>query len=181
MTFIVIYVVVSFAIFLLARVGAEVMCSIASCAHVHPDPTGRCSATSELRRHREPAQPSQRAAMQHLARSISTAPAIELQSIRWELPALVTAPTGTPFECPGGGTRPPASALFNAVMTLPQDLNQRQALQVEEDLLKTLNAGGWTAYVSRSSVNLDPLQAQTGKLGAPLPRTLALCLQKVPP
>lgn len=142
---------------------------------------GLAVATVQVWQQMIAAQPSQLAAMQHLANSMRTAPKIEIQNIRWELPAVVTAAVGAPFECPGGSPRPPADALLKAVMTLPEDLNQRQALQLEENLLTTLNARGWTAYVSRSSVDLDPSQAQTGKLGVSMARTLALCVQKVPP
>jgi hypothetical protein len=153
------------------------------------------------------AQPSQLTAMQNLANALRTAPAVELQKIRWQLPRLApdaagaTTPAAT-LACtklndgtastlpstgvPAAAATDPATkqptALIELNMVLAPNLSQRQALQLQQDMRDALNANlsihGWTAYISKPSVNLDSAQAQTGKLGESVNRTLELCLEK---
>ena len=89
------------------------------------------------------------------------------------------APAGT-----SQASKPPA-ALIELTMALAPNLSQRQALQLQQDMrdaLNTnLNAIGWQTYISKPSVNLDSAQAQTGKLGESVNRTLELCLEKAAP
>jgi hypothetical protein len=148
-------------------------------------------------------QPSQLQAMQHLASALRATPTVELQKIRWELPRLMLKTPAAPaagaaastaaLACPrvndGVSTpvavaSPPAAAskppvaMLNLVMGLPADLDQRQALELQDAMHAALNAGGWAAYITKSSINFDPAQAQLGKLGEAVNRTLELCLEK---
>lgn len=150
------------------------------------------------------AQPSQLDAMQNLANALRAAPAVELQKIRWQLPRLASDATGaatlactklndgpasalpsTGVPAVTGPTTQQPTALIDLTMALAPHLSQRQALQLQQDMQGALNANlsphRWTAYISKPSVNLDSAQAQTGKLGESVNRTLELCLEKAAP
>jgi hypothetical protein len=141
------------------------------------------------------AQPEQFAGLQHLSAALKNAPGVEVQKISWELPLLQVQAAGAPpapaepFVCPvpaDAAATPPAAAepakpslarlSFSA--ELPRTLTQRQALALQNSLLTSLNANGWSAFLLKSTVTLDPVQVQTGTLGDAGPRTLDLCLQK---
>lgn len=146
-------------------------------------------------------QPDQLAALQHLAGALKAAPGVELQKILWELPRLqpetaatpaTPAPSAVSFQCPKTNDRAagiplpapvteaakPAAALLNLTAALPLDLTRRQALKLQDSLLAGLNADGWSAFILKSGVNLNPAQAQAGTLGVAGARSLELCLQK---
>lgn len=140
------------------------------------------------------AQPDQLAGLQHLAAALRNSPGVEVQKISWELPRLQAQAAGAPpapaepFACPvlvdaaapAPATEPakPSSALLNLVAELPRTLTQRQALALQDSLLTSLNANGWSAFLLKSTVTLDPVQVQIGKLGEVDARTIELCLQK---
>ncbi|MEO8020869.1 hypothetical protein [Polaromonas sp.] len=145
------------------------------------------------------AQPDQFSGLQHLAAALSNARGVEVQKISWELPRLQAqvagAPpaTAAPFACPvimdpaappvepvpAAEPAKPALALLSVSAELPRSLTQRQALALQDSLLTSLNSGGWSASLLKSTVTLDPVQVQTGTLGEVGARTLELCLQKV--
>jgi len=148
------------------------------------------------------AQPDQLAAIQHLAVALQAVTGVALQKIRWELPrlqahtastavvplALVACPQSLALPVVSTGraaTAPapakPVLALLSLTVSLPSDLSQRQALLLQTQLLAGLNARGWSAFVSQSTVNLDATQAQRGKLGELSARSVDLCLQRVAP
>lgn len=143
------------------------------------------------------AQPDQLAGLQHLAAALSNSPGVAVQKITWELPRLPVQVAGAPpapaepFACPvvvdaaaAAALPPPAEpakpslALLSFSAELPRTLTQRQALALQDSLLTSLNAGGWSAFLLKSTVTLDPVQVQTGTLGEVGARTLELCLQK---
>lgn len=143
------------------------------------------------------AQPDQFASLQHLAAALKNAPGVEVQKISWQLPRLqsqgggVAPPSSEPFACPvvadaassaaAAASAEPAKvwlALLSFSAELPRSLTQRQALALQDSLLASLNAGGWSASLLKSTVTLDPVQVQTGKLGEVGARTIELCLQK---
>ena len=145
-------------------------------------------------------QPDQWAAMQHLAAALQAVTGVEVQKIRWELPRLQAQIAGTSaapiprLVCPqtvvagalpAAATVPesakPVLALLSLTASLPSDISQRQALLLQNQLLAGLNANGWSAFVSQSTVNLDAGQVQKGKLGELSARTVDLCLQRVEP
>ncbi|MDP3613592.1 MAG: hypothetical protein Q8R98_17280 [Rubrivivax sp.] len=82
---------------------------------------------------------------------------------------------------PAAEAAKPALALLSFSAALPLALTQRQALQLQDGLLAGLNTGGWSAFLLKSTVTLDPVQVQTGTLGEVGARTLDLCLEKVAP
>jgi len=147
------------------------------------------------------AQPDQLAGLQHLAAALKNSRGVDLQKISWALPRLQAQVVGAPpapaepFACPASAgavaasaeTAPaaelarPALALLNVSAELPRSLTQRQALALQDSLLTSLNAGGWSASLLKSTVTLDPVQVQTGTLGEVGERTLELCLQKAAP
>jgi hypothetical protein len=143
------------------------------------------------------AQPDQLAGLQHLAAALTNSPGVEVQKISWQLPRLQAQVAGAPpavaepFACPvvadaaAAAASPPAAepakpplALLSLSADLPRTLTQRQALALQDSLLTSLNAGGWSAFLLKSTVTLDPVQVQTGTLGEVGARTLELCLQK---
>lgn len=143
------------------------------------------------------AQPDQLAGLQHLAAALKNSPGVEVQKINWELPHLQAQVPGAPpapaepFACPvvvdatAAAVPPPAAeparpsiALLSLSAELPRSLTQRQALALQDSLLTGLNANGWLAFLIKSTVTLDPVQVQTGRLGEVAARTLELCLQK---
>ncbi|MDP1742331.1 MAG: hypothetical protein Q8K71_08330 [Polaromonas sp.] len=145
-------------------------------------------------------QPDQFAGLQRLANALQLAPGVEVQKISWQLPSLQVqtpgvAPAATaPFACPKAATAIPAAeanppaeppkpavALLTLAATLPLNLTQRQALQMQDGLLASLTGDGWTASVLKSTITLDPVQVQTGTLGEVAARTLELCVQKAAP
>jgi hypothetical protein len=145
------------------------------------------------------AQPDQWVAMQHLAGALQAVTGVVVQTIRWELPRMQAQTAGgavpavVRLACPQmsvKGTLPaapakapepakPVLALLSLTASLPSELSQRQALQLQNQLLSGLNANGWTAFVSQSTVNLDATQAQRGKLGEQKARSVDYCLQRV--
>jgi hypothetical protein len=136
------------------------------------------------------AQPDQWAAMQHLAGALQAVNGVTVQKIRWELPRLQAqtaggaAPPLVRLACPqtsvtGALPAKPVLALLSLTASLPSELSQRQALELQNQLLAELNANGWTAFVSQSTANLDATQAQRGKLGELSARTVDFCLQRV--
>jgi hypothetical protein len=145
------------------------------------------------------AQPDQIAGLQHLAGALKVAPGVEVQKISWALPRLQLQAAGAPpaadqpFGCPkvvdaataaaapAAEPAKPALALLSFTAALPLALTQRQALQLQDGLLAGLNKGGWSAFLLKSTVTLDPVQVQTGTLGEVGARTLDLCLEKVAP
>jgi hypothetical protein len=146
------------------------------------------------------AQPDQWAAMQHLAGALQAVTGVEVQKIRWELPRMQAQTAGgaaapiARLTCPQPvvvGTLPvapaavesakPVLALLSLTASLPSDLSQRQALQMQSQLLAALNANGWSAFVSQSTLNLLATQAQRGKLGELSARNVDYCLQRVAP
>lgn len=140
------------------------------------------------------AQPDQFAGLQHLAAALKIAPGAEVQKIIWELPRLKAQAAGDPpapadpFACPIVAADPlavptpeaakPSLALLKINVEIPGSLSQRQALDIQSSLVTRLNANGWSAYLLKSTVTLDPVQVQTGTLGEANPRMLELCLQK---
>ncbi|WP_372824740.1 hypothetical protein [Polaromonas sp.] len=143
------------------------------------------------------AQPDQFAGLQHLSAALGNAPGVEVQKISWELPRLLVQVAGTPpaatapFGCPvvvdaaaatavPTATEPakPSVALLSFNAEIPRSLTQRQAQALQDTLLTSLNANGWSATLLKSTVTLDPVQVQTGTLGEVGVRTLELCLQK---
>jgi len=144
------------------------------------------------------AQPDQIAGLQHLAAALKNSPGVEVQKISWELPRLQAQPAGAPaapdqpFACPvvvdaaAAAAAPPAPvepakpslALLSFSAELPRTLSQRQALALQDSLLISLNANGWSALLLKSTVTLNAEQVQTGKLGEVDARTIELCLQK---
>jgi hypothetical protein len=146
------------------------------------------------------AQPDQLAGLQHLAAALKNSPGVAVQKITWELPRQPVQAPGAPpapagaFACPvvlgaaaAAALPPPAEpakpslALLSLSAELPRTLTQRQALALQDSLLNGLNAGGWSAFLIKSTVTLDPVQVQTGTLGEVGARTLELCLQKAAP
>ena len=146
------------------------------------------------------AQPDQRAAMQHLAHALQAAPGVEVKTIRWEVPRLPAQTAGgtaaplarlacpqtvvagaLPAATPTPGPAKPVLALLSLTASLPSDISQRQALRLQDKLQAGLHANGWSAFVTKSTVNLDASQAQRGKLGELSVRTIDICLQKVEP
>lgn len=145
-------------------------------------------------------QPDQFAALQRLASALQLAPGVEVQQISWRLPRLavqspgVAAAPAEPFACPQAATAAPAAesapaaepskpavALLTLSATLPLNLTQRQALQLQDGLLAGLGGAGWTAALVKSTITLDPVQVQTGTMGEVAARTLELCVQKAAP
>ncbi len=145
-------------------------------------------------------QADQFAGLQRLANALQLAPGVEVQKISWQLPRLPVQAPGTapaaaePFACPKAATAAPAAeaaaaaeppkptvALLTLSATLPLNLSQRQALQLQDGLLASLGGAGWTAALIKSTVTLDPVQVQTGTLGEVAARTLELCMQKAAP
>ncbi|MDI1341540.1 hypothetical protein [Polaromonas sp.] len=144
-------------------------------------------------------QPDQFAGLQHLADALRAAPGVEVQKISWVLPRLQVQAAGTPpappepFGCPkvvdaaAAAAAPaaepvkPALAILSFTAALPLTLTQRQALQFQDALLAGLNTGGWSAFLLKSTVTLDPVQVQAGTLGEVGARTMDLCLEKVAP
>ena len=149
-------------------------------------------------------QADQRAAMQHLADALQAAPGVEVQTIRWEVPRLqaqTASGAAVPLArlaCPqpvAAGALPAAMATVSAALepakpvlallslsaSLPSDLSQRQALLLQNTMLDGLHANGWSAFVTKSTVNLDAGQAQRGKLGELSVRSVDFCLQRVAP
>jgi hypothetical protein len=142
------------------------------------------------------AQPDQFAGLQHLSAALKNSPGVEVQKISWRLPRLQVQLAGappeaaTPFACPvvagaAAAAVPPAAdpakpslALLSLSAELPRTLTQRQALALQDSLLTGLNANGWSTFLLKSTVTLDPVQVQTGTLGDVGPRTLDLCMQK---
>jgi len=144
------------------------------------------------------AQPDQLAGLQHLAAALNSAPGVELQMISWDLPRQQAQVAGAPpapaeaFACPAAALAgaaapaPPAAAepaksaaaLLSFSADLPRTLTQRQAMALQQTLLNSLNANGWTAVLLRSSVTPDPVQVQSGTLGEVGARALELCMQK---
>jgi hypothetical protein len=145
------------------------------------------------------AQPDQFAGLQHLAGALKAAPGVEVHKISWTLPRLQVQAAGTPpapaepFGCPrvvdaaAAAAAPPAEpvkpalAVLSFTAALPLALTQRQALQLQDRLLAGLNAAGWSAFLLKSTVTLDPVRVQTGTLGEVGARTLDLCLEKLAP
>ncbi len=146
------------------------------------------------------AQPDQVAGLQHLAAALQNAPGIDVTKISWTLPRLPVQAAGAapapaePFACPvlvnAAASAPPAPAaepakpsiaLLNVNAELPRTLTQRQAMALQDSLLTSLNANGWTASLLKSTVTLDPVQVQSGTLGEIAARSLELCLQKAAP
>ena len=146
------------------------------------------------------AQPDQFAAMQHLAGALQAANGVVVQKIRWEVQRMQAQTAGgavTPtvrLACPqtvAAGALPvaaaalvsakPVLALLSLTTSLPSELSQRQALQLQSQLLAALNANGWAAFVSQSTLNLDATQAQRGKLGELSARSVDYCLQRGEP
>ena len=141
-------------------------------------------------------QPSQVAALQHLARALKLAPGILVEKIVWELPIMPVETAGAPaapplpFECPKPASAAPAAntvtaeptkpsvALLSFIALLPDDIAPRQALEFQANTLAKLNSAGWTAVIVTSSVTLEPTQAQTGTVGKPNPRGFEMCMQK---
>lgn len=146
-------------------------------------------------------QPDQIAGLQHLATALAGSPGVDVQKISWQLPRLqaqapgVPPPPAAPFECtkqvdvavtaaapaPPAEPAKPAAAMLTITAALPQALSQRQAIQLQEGLLGRLNVGGWSASLVKSTVTLDPIQVQTGRVGEVGARSLELCLQKAVP
>ena len=148
------------------------------------------------------AQPDQVTAMQHVAAALAAAPGLTVEKIRWDLPvAQIEAAGATPvaaeaFGCPkpssaglvaAVGATPvaqpdqpekPIAAMMNLTASVVEGITQRQALQVQENLLAQLNKNSWTASMVKSTVNLDASQSQTGTVGTPGARTIEICLQK---
>jgi len=143
------------------------------------------------------AQPDQLSALQHLAAALGNAPGVEVEKISWELPRLPAQVAGTPpaaaepFGCPvvadaaaapaalaAAEPAKPSVALLNFSAEIPRTLTQRQALTLQDTLLTSLNANGWSAFLLKSTVTLDPVQVQTGTIGEVGARKLELCLQK---
>ena len=148
------------------------------------------------------AQPDQWAAMQHLAEALQAVAGVTVKTIRWELPRMQAQTAGgavppvVRLACPqpvvagalpvpAAATAPepakPVLALLSLTTTLPSELSQRQALQLQSQLLAALNANGWSAFVSQSTLNLLATQAQRGKLGELSARNVDYCLQRVAP
>lgn len=147
-------------------------------------------------------QPDQFAGMQRLANALQLSPGVEVQKISWQLPRLPVQVPGVapvaaePFACPKAATAAPAAeapaaaaaeppkpalALLTLSATLPLNLTQRQALQLQEALVSGLGGAGWTASLLKSTISLDPVQVQTGTLGETAARTLELCVQRAAP
>jgi hypothetical protein len=144
------------------------------------------------------AQPDQLAGLQHLAAALKNSPGVAVRKISWELPRLQAQVAGAPpasadsFACPvvadatAPATSPPPAAeaakpslaLMSFSAELPRTLTQRQALALQDSLLTSLNGNGWSAFLLKSTVTLDPAQVQTGTLGEVDARSLELCLQK---
>ncbi len=146
------------------------------------------------------AQPDQFTGLQHLAAALKGAPGVEVEEISWTLPRLQVQAAGSPpavaqtVGCPkvvdataaaaiapAAEPAKPVLALLSFTATLPLALTQRQALQLQDGLLAGLNTGGWTVFLLKSTVTLDPVQVQTGTLGEVGARTLDLCMEKVKP
>ncbi|NQW81395.1 MAG: hypothetical protein HQ445_09515, partial [Polaromonas sp.] len=136
------------------------------------------------------AQPDQWAAMQHLAEALQAVAGVTVKTIRWELPRMRAqtaggaAPPVVRLACPqpvvaGALPTKPVLALLSLTTTLPSELSQRQALQLQSQLLAALNANGWSAFVSQSTLSLVASQAQRGKLGELSARNVDYCLQRV--
>lgn len=142
-------------------------------------------------------QPDQIAAMQHLASALKLAPGIGVEKITWTLPTLPIEAAGAPpaapapFECPksagaapaaepagGAEAAKPAVALVSFTAVLPDDIAPRQALEFQASTLAKLNSAGWTAFIIKSTVTLEPTQEQTGTVGKPNPRGFEMCMQK---
>lgn len=160
---------------------------------------GLAVATVQAWRQTLAVQPDQFAAMQHLAGALQLATGAQVQKIRWDLPRMVgqtaaaAATPVEPFACPkvtaGESAAPepppatepvkPALALLNVSISLPADIAQRQALQLQTNLLAGLNSAGWSAHVIKSTVNFEATQSQVGKLGESAARTVDVCLEKV--
>jgi hypothetical protein len=140
------------------------------------------------------AQPDQLAGLQHIAAALKNSSSVAVQSIRWQLPRLQAQAAGAtpsppgPFACPvvanavtGAPVAEPAKpslALLSFSAELPRTLTQRQALALQDSLLTSLNANGWSAFLLKSTVTMDPVQLQTGTLGEVDVRMIELCLQK---
>lgn len=146
------------------------------------------------------AQPDQLAGLQHLSAALKNAPGVEVQKIRWELPRLQAQVPGAspapaePFACPmvadaavvaapppANEPAKPSLALLSFSAELPRTLTQRQALDLQDSLLTSLNVNGWSAFLLKSTVTLDPVLVQSGTLGEAGARMIELCLQKSAP
>jgi hypothetical protein len=140
------------------------------------------------------AQPDQTAAMRHLVAALQTVPGLTLEKMRWELPSGEPETPGTAppaFGCPKSTSTkttaaeaPPAAApksaaaMLNLTATLDDDISQREALLLQGKIITQLSTGGWSAGMTKSTVEFDAAQRQTGVVGKSGARSIELCMER---
>ena len=142
------------------------------------------------------AQPDQTAAMKHLASALQAVPGLTLEKMRWELPGGEPETPGSPvatFGCPQSpsaaaqpapvaATTPAApksaAAMLNLTATLDDGITQREALLLQGKVIAQLSTGGWSARMTKSSIEFDAAQRQTGIVGTAGARTIELCMER---
>ena len=146
------------------------------------------------------AQPDQAAAMRHLASSLQAVPGLTLEKMRWELPGGEPETPGTiptAIGCPKSTTTvapvapivpaadaaaapapKSAAAVLNLTATMDDAISQRDALLLQSKILARLSTGGWSASMTRSTIEFDATQRQTGVVGKAGARSVELCLER---
>ena len=154
------------------------------------------------------AQPDQTAAMKHLAGSLQAVPGLTLEKMRWELPgsepetpgaapvtmkcvqssSAASQPAST-LPITAAGTAAAAAettptvpkspaAMLNLTASLDDSLSQREALLLQSKIIARLSTGGWAANMTRSTIEFDAAQRQTGIVGKAGARTVELCMER---
>ena len=141
------------------------------------------------------AQPDQTAAMKHLVSALQAVPGLTLEKIRWELPGGEPETPGTAaatIACPASpsnaaqaapttaapDTPKSAAAMLNLTATLDDGITQREALLLQGKVIAQLSTGGWSARMTKSSIEFDAAQRQTGIVGQAGARTIELCMER---
>ncbi|MGB4115300.1 MAG: hypothetical protein WBK51_01995 [Polaromonas sp.] len=142
------------------------------------------------------AQPDQAAAMRHLAAALQAAPGLTLEKMRWDLPGGEPETPGTPaatFGCPPSPSAAAqaapataavpdapksAAAMLNLTATLDDGMTQREALLLQGKVIAQLSTAGWSARTTKSSLEFDATQRQTGIVGKVGARTIELCMER---
>ena len=142
------------------------------------------------------AQPDQAAAMRHLVAALQAVPGLTLEKIRWDLPGgepetpgaaapafgcpklKSTAVATTTAEASPNAAPKSVTAMLNMTATLGEGLSQREALLLQAKFIAQLSTAGWSASVTKSTIDFDAAQQQTGVVGKSGALSIELCMER---